>query len=77
MNAERSLAPEVRFAPEPKMSPELERFCTRPFPFSEPQICVECDGTGVNGDTGEGDWDMADCDHCGGSGYEPESTNEV
>ncbi len=32
-------------------------------------LCMECDGTGLDGDSGNGWWEQTDCPHCDGSGY--------
>jgi hypothetical protein len=56
----------------PELSPAMQKFCFRPFPYSEPPTCLECDGCGLEGDSGEGFWEQVPCFHCKGTGYEPE-----
>ena len=49
------------------MSPGLEEFVTRPFPYDHAPACGECDGHGYT--CYARDWQRDKCDACDGTGY--------
>ena len=51
---------------EPDHLPNLPNYWDAP----EPTVCMECDGSGEV-DCGR-DWQVMKCEHCSGTGYEPD-----